>query len=95
MRFALCRPPVTHSSPSGLLGNVACNIICALRTTSLVTSLSQDVRNLSSSGEGFGASGEMTVRSHFAVVIAVLTGVAAIFEFALPGMPLGCDEGER
>jgi hypothetical protein len=37
----------------------------------------------------------MTVRSHFAVVIAVLTGVAAIFEFALPGMPLVWEAGER
>jgi hypothetical protein len=55
--------------------------------TSLVTSLSHDTRKRSNCAEGFDGSGEMMVRSHFAVVIAVLTGVAAIFEFALPGIP--------
>ena len=32
-------------------------------------------KKCSSSAEGFDGSGEMTVRSHFAVVIAALTGV--------------------
>lgn len=72
-----------HRSPRELVGKIAPNIMFVLRTTSLLKSLSQDERNSASSGEGFEGSGEMTFRSHFAVVMAVLTGVMGVI-FKLP-----------
>ena len=74
MRFVDCRLVDIRCSPWAVLGNIANNIISALVSTSSVKSLSQDARKRFSSGYGFDGSGEMTVRSHFAVVITVLTG---------------------
>ncbi|KAL3844512.1 hypothetical protein ACJIZ3_001915 [Penstemon smallii] len=47
------------------------------------------------STEGLDGSGATTVRNHFAVVIAVLTGVADILDIPPPGVPLVRLEGER
>ncbi|RID64001.1 hypothetical protein BRARA_E02961 [Brassica rapa] len=76
IRLTGCKLPPAHRSPRELFGKIASSITCALRVTSVVISLSQDLRKCSNPGEGFGRSGHITVLSHFAVVIAVLTGVA-------------------
>jgi hypothetical protein len=60
---------------------MAPSIIPALRVMSSVTSLSQAEKKRSNSPEGFEGRGEIVLRSHLAVVMAVLTGViGAIFE---------------
>ena len=95
MRLALCKLPAIQRSPRAVFGNIASSIMCALRTTSLVTSLSHEAKKRSISTEGFAGRGEITVLSHFAVVMAVLTGVAAIFVLPLLRVPLACEAGER
>jgi hypothetical protein len=76
-------------SPKELLVNMAPSIMPALRVMSSVKSLSHAEKKRNSSPEGFEGSGAIVVRSHLAVVMAVLTGViGAILE--LPKLlPLG------
>lgn len=92
IKLAVCKLPLAHRSPRELFGNIASNIICALRVTSLVMSLSHDLRKISNPGEGLGKSGHITVRSHFAVVIAVLTGVA--INLLIPVIPFVLAAGD-
>lgn len=76
-------------SPKELLVNMAPSIMPALCVMSSVKSLSHDEKNRNSSPEGFEGSGVIVVRSHLAVVMAVLTGViGAIFELQKL-LPLG------
>jgi hypothetical protein len=76
-------------SPKELLVNMAPSIMPALRAMSSVKSLSHAEKKRNSSPEGFEGRGVIVVRSHLAVVMAVLTGViGAIFEL-LKLLPLG------
>jgi len=76
-------------SPKELLVNMAPSIMPALCVMPSVKSLSHAEKKRNSSPEGFEGRGVIVVRSHLAVVMAVLTGViGAIFE--LPKLlPLG------
>ena len=68
-------------SPKELLVNMAPSIMPALRVISSVRSLSHAEKKRKSSPEGFEGRGDIVLRSHLAVVMAVLTGViGAIFE---------------
>jgi hypothetical protein len=64
---------------------MAPSIMAALHVMSSVTSLSHAEKKRSNSPEGLEGRGDIVLLSHFAVVIAVLTGVeGAIFELQKP-----------
>lgn len=88
-------------SPKELPVNMAPSIMAALHVMSSVTSLSHAEKKRSNSPEGLEGRGDIVLRSHLAVVMAVLTGVkGAIFElqklFPLgDGQKRGGDIGAR
>ena len=80
---------VQMRSPNELLEKIAPSIMPALRVISSVRSLSHAEKKRNSSPEGFEGRGDIVLRSHLAVVMAVLTGViGAMFELQKL-LPLG------
>lgn len=82
-------------SPKAEERKIAPRIMLALCVTSLVISLSQVERKRRSSGEGLEGRGEIMFRSHFAIVMAELTGVTGA-NLALPiRLPFKGEPGEH